>query len=66
MDQPSPATETPLEKIEAGLAAFATGGPVKINLNDNGSPISFTANNEFGVKYNFTFSGAAKLDGTPA
>jgi hypothetical protein len=58
-----------LAEILAGAEAFLTGAAVAIKIDIPTTKITFTAKNELGTEYNFSFfekNGVVHLDGTPA
>lgn len=54
-----------IQKLEAALAEFIGGGPVKLEEDTKGNPVTFTVKNEFGTEYNFVVNGKISLKGTP-
>jgi len=60
-----PDSENFIQKLEAATAEFVSGAPVKLEEDTKGQDITFTANNEFGVKYTFKLNGKISFTGTP-
>ena len=62
---PQPDASNFIQKLEAALAEFIGGTEVKLEEDTQGSPLTFSAKNEFGTEYNFTVNGKISLTGKP-
>jgi hypothetical protein len=63
--QAAPNTQNPWQQLEAAGAEFVSGAPVKVEIDTKGTPLTFTAKNEFGTEYHFTVNGKISIHGKP-